>query len=63
MFIHEPMCHVIKFCVLAAEKRGTGKQLVENILRDLQLTVDWNLCDLAESAILERYSWKKLNVS
>ncbi|XP_064608406.1 transient receptor potential cation channel subfamily M member 8-like [Liolophura sinensis] len=45
-----------------SEKRGTGKQLVENILRDLQLTVDWNLCDLAESAILERYSWKKLNI-
>nr|XP_022305861.1 transient receptor potential cation channel subfamily M member 1-like [Crassostrea virginica] len=55
-----------KYLLLALfESQGTkqGVQFQEQFQSDLKLTMDWNRCDLAESLIFRKYSWKSIKIT
>ncbi|XP_055996761.1 transient receptor potential cation channel subfamily M member-like 2 [Ostrea edulis] len=55
-----------KYLLLALfESQGTkrGSQFQEQFQSDLKLTMDWNRCDLAESRIFRKYSWKSIKIT
>ena len=53
-------CLLLKLILAQGTKQGV--QFQEQFQSDLKLTMDWNRCDLAESLIFRKYSWKSIKV-